>query len=227
MPPDDLGGDGRLDVGQVEHAGLRGELRVEHDLEPQVAELARELGRGTRLERVVHLVRLLEKVAAQGLMGLLPIPRAAVGRPETVADGRHRPRSEDRRLGGEGRQVEGRRQVRLRELTDRRRVCCPEPPDGVIERVGAHQHVTRLAPARAVPAGQRHRGGGIARGRRAGGSEHGERHHESRSRRLQGRGDEALGRDDLQAGGRIEAEPESRLGDEGVQHVRAASPRPR
>ena len=93
MAPDDLRRDRGLDVGQVEHAGLGGELRVEHDLQPQVAELAGELRRGTRLERVVDLVRLLEQVVAQRLVRLLAIPRAAVGRPEAVADGRHRPRS--------------------------------------------------------------------------------------------------------------------------------------
>jgi hypothetical protein len=38
--------DRRLDVGQVEHAGLGRELGVEDDLEQQVAELLGELRRG-------------------------------------------------------------------------------------------------------------------------------------------------------------------------------------
>jgi hypothetical protein len=74
-----------------------------------------------------------------------------------------------------------------------------------------------------MPSRQRRRRGRlIVRGRRAGGAEHDERHQERRARCLERRRDKALGRDDLQARGRIESEPESRLGDEGVQHLRAA-----
>ena len=75
---DDLGRDRRLDVGQVEDAGLGGELGVEHDLEQQVAELAGQRRRGAGLERVVDLVGLLEQVLAQRWVGLLAVPRAAV-----------------------------------------------------------------------------------------------------------------------------------------------------
>ena len=67
-----------LDVGQVEDAGLGGELGMEHDLEQQVAELAGQRRRGPGLERVVDLVRLLEQVLAQRRVGLLAVPRAAV-----------------------------------------------------------------------------------------------------------------------------------------------------
>ena len=79
MAPDDLRGDRGLDVGQVEDAGLGRKLGVEDDLQPQVAELAGQLGRGTGLERVVDLVGLLEEVLAQRRVGLLAVPRAAVG----------------------------------------------------------------------------------------------------------------------------------------------------
>ena len=79
MAADDLGRDRRLDVGQVEDARLGGELGVEDDLQPQVAELAGQLGRRAGLERVVDLVRLLEQVLAQRCVGLLAVPRAAVG----------------------------------------------------------------------------------------------------------------------------------------------------
>ncbi len=75
MTADDLGRDGRLDIGQVEDAGLGGELGVEDDLEQQVAELAGQLGRRAGLERVVDLVGLLEQVLAQRLVGLLAVPR--------------------------------------------------------------------------------------------------------------------------------------------------------
>ena len=67
------------DVAQVEDAVLGGELRVQDDLEQQVAELPGELGRGAGLERVVDLVRLLEQVVAQRRVGLLAVPRTAVG----------------------------------------------------------------------------------------------------------------------------------------------------
>ena len=90
---DDLRREGRLHVAQVEHALLRGELRVQHDLEQQVAELAGELGRGPGLERVVDLVGLLEQVVPQRRVGLLAVPRAAVGLAEAVADPGHRPRA--------------------------------------------------------------------------------------------------------------------------------------
>ena len=56
MAPDDLAGEGGLDVGQVEDALLGGKLGVQHDLEPEVAELARERGRGAVGEGVVDLV---------------------------------------------------------------------------------------------------------------------------------------------------------------------------
>ena len=68
-----------LDVGQVEDTGLGRQLGVEDDLEQQVAELLGELRRGAGLERVVDLVGLLEQVAAQAQVGLLAVPRAAVG----------------------------------------------------------------------------------------------------------------------------------------------------
>jgi hypothetical protein len=41
---DDLRRDRGLDIGQVEDAGLRGELGVQDDLEPQVTELTGQRG---------------------------------------------------------------------------------------------------------------------------------------------------------------------------------------
>ena len=108
---DDLGGDRGLDVGQVEDAGLGGQLGVEDDLEQQVAELAGELGRGAGLERVVDLVGLLEQVLAERLVGLLAVPRAAVRLAQPVRDPGHGPRRSRRQLGRDRGEVERRRQV--------------------------------------------------------------------------------------------------------------------
>ena len=91
-------GDRGLDVGQVEDAGLRGELGVQDDLEPQVAELAGQLGRRAGLQRVVDLVGLLEQVLAERGVGLLAVPRAAVGLAQPGRDPGHRPRSGDGQL---------------------------------------------------------------------------------------------------------------------------------
>ena len=85
----DLGGDRPIHVGQVEGALLRGELRVEDDLEQQVAELLGEVRRRAVLDGVDRLVGLLEQVRAQGEVRLLPIPWAAVGRAQAGADGGH------------------------------------------------------------------------------------------------------------------------------------------
>ena len=74
----DLGADRALDVREVEDVLLGGELRVEHDLEQQVAELAGQRRVHRLAERVVDLVRLLEQVPAQGLVRLFAVPWAAV-----------------------------------------------------------------------------------------------------------------------------------------------------
>ena len=103
---DDLAGDRGLDVGQVEDAGLRGQLGVEDDLEPEVAELGGQLRRGAAGEGVVDLVGLLEEVVAQRLVGLLAIPRAAVGLPQAVRDPGHPPRRGGRQLRGDRGEVE-------------------------------------------------------------------------------------------------------------------------
>ncbi len=66
---DDLRGDRGLDVGEVEHPRLGGELGMEHDLEQEVAEFARQFRRRPGLQRVVHLVRLFEQVIAQATRG--------------------------------------------------------------------------------------------------------------------------------------------------------------
>ena len=76
---DDLRAIARLDVGQVEDSGFGRQLGMEDDLEQQVAELPGELRGRAGLERVVDLVGLLEEVLAERRVGLLAVPRAAVG----------------------------------------------------------------------------------------------------------------------------------------------------
>ena len=78
------------DVGQREPALLRRQRGMEHDLEQQVAQLLLEVvvpGAGLDVEpvdRVEDLVGLLQQVARERLVRLLPIPRAlaAQGRDE-------------------------------------------------------------------------------------------------------------------------------------------------
>ena len=69
------------DVGEREPTLLGGEGGVEEHLEEQVAELLLEvtdgLGRSVEaVDRFEHLVGLLEQMAGERAMGLLPIPRA-------------------------------------------------------------------------------------------------------------------------------------------------------
>ncbi len=85
----DLGSDGPIHVGQVEGSLLGRELGVEDHLQQNVAELLGEVGGRPVLDGIDRLVGLLQQVGAQGAMRLLPIPRAAVRRAQTRADGRH------------------------------------------------------------------------------------------------------------------------------------------
>ena len=155
MAPHDLRGDRRLDVGEVEDALLGGQLGVEHDLQPQVAELAGQLGRGAGLERVVDLVGLLEQVLAQRLVGLLAVPRAAVGLAQPGGDPGHRPRSGDRQLRRDRAEVERRLERRCGQRRDGRPVGRPEPSDRMIRRVEPGQERQRVASGRPGTAGQR------------------------------------------------------------------------
>ena len=160
---DDLRGDGRLDVGQVEDARLGGELGVEHDLEQQVAELAGELGRGARLERVVDLVGLLEQVLAQRLVGLLAVPRAAVGLAQPGGDPGHRPRAGDGQLRRDRGEVERRLERRRRSsVATVVAVGRPEPADRVVGRVEPAEDASGSRP---VGPGRPGSGAGSAGGR--------------------------------------------------------------
>ena len=154
----DLSRDGPIDIGQVEFPLLGGELRVEDHLQEEVAQLLGEVGGRAVLDRVDRLVGLLEQVRAQREMGLLPIPRAAVGGAQPSADRRHAVRAREvvdrpqRRhepvVGGKGRVVEG------LEGDDR---IIGEPPKPVRRRVERGEHRARPAP-RMAP---RQRGVGV------------------------------------------------------------------
>ena len=77
VPADHLGGDGLDDAAEVECALLLRHLRVEHDLQQQVAELVAQIDQIAARNRVGHLVGLLERVGGDGLEILLEIPGAA------------------------------------------------------------------------------------------------------------------------------------------------------
>ncbi len=78
---DQLVVDGGRDVGQGEPTPPRADGRVEHDLVEQVTELGAELvgalaGVGVvGVDRLEHLVRLLEQVPLERVVGLLGLPR--------------------------------------------------------------------------------------------------------------------------------------------------------
>jgi hypothetical protein len=164
MAPDDLRGNRGLHVGEIEHTGLGGELRMEDDLQPEVAQLARELGRGTGLERVVDLVRLLEEMLAQRSVGLLAIPRAAVGRAQPLRDPGHRPRTHHRELGGDRRDVDGGLERRRVERADGHAVRLAEATDRVVGGVQATQDVDRVVAPGTCPAGERSGGDDLVTG---------------------------------------------------------------
>ena len=224
VAPDDLARDRRPHVGHVERALLRRELRVEHDLEQQVAELPGELGRRARPERVVDLVRLLQQVVAQRLVGLLLVPRAAVGRAQPVRDPGHAPGRGDVR--DRARRARGTAAPARSSAVSAPTVVpsgSPNRPTAWSARVEAAEDGDGVAPARrraargAAAARQPHRSGAPARSRAAGTSEHGQG-------RLERRGDQPFGDDDREARRGIEPEAVPGLGEERVQHRPPAPP---
>ena len=213
MAADDLRGDRRLDVGEVEDAGLGRQLGVEDDLEPQVAELAGQLGRGPGLERVVDLVRLLEEVLAERGVGLLAVPRAAVGLAEPGGDPGHRPRPGDRQFRCDRSEVDGALERRRVERPDGRAIGRPEPTDRVLARVEPSQEGQRIATGRAGATRQwcRRRVAALSPERR-------ERDDQQRARRFDRRAHEGLAGEDLEPVAGIESPAEPRLRDERVEH---------
>ncbi len=82
VTPDQLLDDPLGDVVDVPCTVVGRELRVERDLEQDVAELLAQPLTVVGVDRVEDLVRLLQQVAGEGGVGLLPVPRAPVRRPE-------------------------------------------------------------------------------------------------------------------------------------------------
>ena len=74
---DQVGGD----VLDVEAAGLRGDLRVEVDLQQQVAELLAQVLEVTGVDGLERLVGLLEEVAGERAVRLLALPGALGAQP--------------------------------------------------------------------------------------------------------------------------------------------------
>ncbi len=227
MPPDDLRGDRRLDVGQVEDVRLRGQLSVDDDLEEEVAELPGEIGRGPVSQRVVDLVGLLEEMLAERLVGLLAVPGTAVRQPEAGRDPGHRPRARDRQLRGERGEVERPGEVIDRQLPDRKAVGAARSTDGMLGGVEPAEQHHRIAAGRPGPTGQGlgHVGRGSRRRRTVGGgtrsrAEERDRDDQQGPRRLDRGRHEVLGRDHLETGRRVESPAQSRLGEEGVEHDR-------
>ncbi len=72
-------GDG---IHQAEITVFHGDLGVEDDLEQQIAQLAAQVVHIVGVEGRQHLVGLFEEAGAQGFVGLLAVPGAAVGRPQ-------------------------------------------------------------------------------------------------------------------------------------------------
>jgi hypothetical protein len=87
VPPDQLLHDPARDVVHVPRAFVGRHLRVEDDLQQDVAELLAQAIAVVRVDRVEHLVGLLEEVAREARVVLLEVP----GTPARAAEPRHHP----------------------------------------------------------------------------------------------------------------------------------------
>jgi hypothetical protein len=86
VAPDQLVADRLHHVVDREPPVLGPELGEEHHLQEQIPQLLRQLPVVLPVDRIHHLVRLFDHVRAQGLVALLPIPRATVRRPQPRHD---------------------------------------------------------------------------------------------------------------------------------------------
>ena len=79
MPTDHLlvhlAGDGV----EIEMAGFRGHLRMQDDVEKEVAQFLAKVGQVVAVDGLEELADFLDEAVAEGTMGLDPVPRAAVG----------------------------------------------------------------------------------------------------------------------------------------------------
>jgi hypothetical protein len=87
VAPDHLRGDPFDDIGGRERPILRREPGQEDDLEKEIAQLFAEAGEVPAVESVHDFVALLDQIAAQRGVGLLPVPRATARAAEPVHDG--------------------------------------------------------------------------------------------------------------------------------------------
>jgi hypothetical protein len=87
MPADHLRRDALYDLRNVETVLLGGDLSVEHDLKQKVAQLAREVRVVAALDRLHHLVGLLDRHRLEAAVGLLPVPGAPCGRTQPRDEG--------------------------------------------------------------------------------------------------------------------------------------------
>ena len=149
----DLPGNGRLHVGEVEDPGFSGKLGVEDHLEQEVAEFLRQRRRCSRLEGVVDLIRLLEEMLAQRFVGLLAVPWAAVGAAESLADVGHGPRTGGREFRRDRSHEQRLAQVVGAEFADRGRWTA-RPANEVVERIEPGQNRERIAAPGPMPTGQ-------------------------------------------------------------------------
>ena len=79
MAPDELGVDIARHVDQRKLAGVRRDLRMQHDLHEHISQLLAKVRRVVGLDAIERLVGLLDHVLANAAVRLLAVPRAAVG----------------------------------------------------------------------------------------------------------------------------------------------------
>jgi hypothetical protein len=84
MAPDELLTDDVRDLTERKRAALFRDLGLHQDLEQHVAQFAAELRHGALVNRLEHLVGLLEHAGPQRAVRLLAIPGTALGRSKAV-----------------------------------------------------------------------------------------------------------------------------------------------
>ena len=101
MTANELGVDIVRHIGQRKLAGVRRNLRMQHDLHEHVTELLAQMRHVVRLDAIERLVGFLDHVLADALMRLLAIPRATVGLTQ-APDGLHQMLQLGRRVDQRG-----------------------------------------------------------------------------------------------------------------------------
>ena len=101
MTANELGVDIARHVGQRKLAGVRRDLRMQHDLHEHIAQLLAQVCRIIGLDAVERLIGFLDHVLANALMRLLAVPRAAIGLTQ-APDGLHQMLQLSRRIDQRG-----------------------------------------------------------------------------------------------------------------------------